>query len=131
MNVGQLHRDIQLGLGLYPTHDQGFNPHDFADNKFSPTDLTESVRLALKYTDRYVWIWNQAASYWRKGGPSGKPLLADQPMSKPVPAGQMLDPAFLTTPATFENVIRERYYGVPQAYIDAITIGKARALGQY
>lgn len=111
-------KNIHVGLALFPTHPNLFNPRDFTENHFSPDDLAEAVRLAMRLTDRYLWIWNEATSFWIKGGVDGVPLLAHH-------ASQ------LTTPPeepTVENVMREDAHGLPQAYMDAIARGKALAL---
>lgn len=115
---------IRLGLGLYPTHHGMFNPRDFSGNKFTPESLAEAVRLSFRMTDRYVWIWNEAASFWIPGGPDGEPLLPLQPaVDSENPA-----PSYLTAVPTLENALHPRYYGVPLEYVDALADGKRGAL---
>ena len=109
---------IELALGLYQLRTD--------KNIFTPAETTEAVRLAMKYTDRYVWVWNEASNFWIKGGPGGKRLLAD----KPGVDSDNKDPAHLTDQPTPENAMAKRYHGAPQAYIDAVTKGKAQGLAR-
>ena len=118
-------KNIGLGFGLYPTHHGMFNPRDFAGNKFSPEDLAGALSLAMQHTDRYVWVWNEAASFWIKGGPDAKPLLPDQPGVD----SESADLSHMTAKPTADNAMQhKRYYGVPTEYIDAIAKGKALGL---
>ena len=119
-------KKIRVGLGIYPTHHGMFNRDDFTNNKFTPDGLRDAVRMAMTTSDRITWIWNESASFWIRDGPGGAPLLADQPCVDPENA----DPAYLTAKPTRDNVMQKRYFGVPAAYIDAITEGKARALSE-
>src|SRR5712691_1838449 len=37
---------------------------DFTHNYFTPAAFEQAVHLALKHTDRYVWIYSQQAQWW-------------------------------------------------------------------
>ena len=109
---------IQTGVGLFPTH-----PPQRGRN-FTADEVAKSVEYGLKHTDKYVWIWNETKTFWVKGGPEGKPMLAYQPMvnsSNP-------DPSHLTDSVTEDNALAENYHGVDTDFIDAIAAGKAVAL---
>ena len=64
---------IGLGLGLFPT----YPPPPYPGRNFTPDELAKSVELAMKYTDKYVWLYAGYDSFWIKGGAGGKPLSAD------------------------------------------------------
>ena len=115
---------IKLGLGIFPTHHGMFDAKDLSKNKFTPAGLRDAARMAMTASDRITWIWNESATFTIRGGVDGKPLLADQPFVD----YENADPAHLTAQPTIENSMGKRYYGVPQAYIDAIAEGKAQAL---
>gem|GEM_PF-4320718 len=107
---------IELALGLYPLRKDRF--------VFTPAETETAVSLAMQATDRYVWIWNEAANFWIRGGPDGQRLPADQPGVNTTDS----DPAYLTDRPTPENVMATRYHGVPTAFIEAISRGKAAGL---
>jgi len=125
-------RKIRLGLGLFPTHPGMFSRDDFTHNKYSPAELTKAVRLAMKYTDKYVWIWNENTSFWIKDGPNATPLVPKQPFAPLVPNAdsQFADAASLTAPITADNALRPVDHALPQVYLDAITEGKRLGLKQ-
>lgn len=107
---------IGLGLGLFPTHppQQGRN--------FTSEELTKSVELAMKYTDKYVWLYAGYDSFWIKGGHAGMPIAADFKRGR-------------TAPGTIENSIHDPaefpgidFRGISTEFIDAIAEGKEKAL---
>ena len=105
--------EIRLALGLWPTR--------YSDGQeFTPAELTASVAMAMQSSDKYVWIWDEKATYWIQGGPSGVPLVPDYAMINS--SGQ------LTVPGTVENAMRPEYYGMPQEMIDALEAGKQQGL---
>jgi hypothetical protein len=42
----------------------GWNATDFSKNYFQPEGFGESVRLALRQTDEYVWIYTENPRWW-------------------------------------------------------------------
>jgi hypothetical protein len=126
----QYTKKIKLGLGLWPTHHGMFNRDDFTNNKYSPAELTEAIHLAMKHTDKYVWIWSERTSFWVKDGPDAKPIMPLQPhaSAEPDPGSQFSDPAHLTAAVTADNAMRPADHALPQVYLDAIFAGKR--LGQ-
>ena len=107
---------IELALGLYPLRPDRYT--------FTPAEAAAAVRQAMQHTDRYVWVWNEAANFWIQGGPEGECLPADQPGVDP----SQRDPAYLTAAPTPENSMASRYRGVPTAFIEAIARGKLEGL---
>ena len=107
--------NIKVGFGLYHSSLRH-------DGVFSPADAGDALKWAMKYTDRYVWIWSETRTYWIKGGPTGEPL------EPPFAMTDSSEPADLTTPGTEENAMRARFYGIPEQYIDAYFDGKAESL---
>ena len=110
--------NIQMGLGLYPTH------RPIPGRTFTPDELARSVEYALKHTETHVWVWNEAKTFWVKGGPQGKPQSPQRPMVN----YENPDPGHLTAPVTPDNMLAPKYQGVPTQFIDAITAGKTAAL---
>lgn len=108
---------IGLGLGLYPTRKD--------PRRFKYDELAKSTELAMKYTDKYVWIWSEDDSFWVKQGES--PILPDYAMTD-VRFGA---PMLLTYPATKKSVLRNRYRSADTEYIGALFEGKKKALEQY
>lgn len=108
---------IGLGLGLYPTR---YDPR-----RFTYEELAKSTELAMKYTDKYVWIWGEDDSFWIKEGES--PILSDYAMVDT----RFGLPELITYPATKKSVLRHRYRSADQGYIDALFKGKKKALEQY
>lgn len=107
--------NIKLAFGIFPTASNSFDPHDFSKGDFTPDEFAHAVRTAMNLTDKYVWIWNEAATYWIKGGPEGKPLLGDHPHE-------------LGKKPTVDNMMSKKYYGIPMEFIEAMAKGKAQAL---
>ena len=58
---------VQAGFGLWMDcnwRQVGWNVDDFAKNHFTPEAFEQSVRLALKASDRYVWIYTEQPRWW-------------------------------------------------------------------
>jgi hypothetical protein len=54
----------RAGFGIWLDYGAHWDARDFSKNFFSPAQFAYSVHEGLKYTDRYVWIWSQAPSWW-------------------------------------------------------------------
>ena len=54
----------RASFGLWIDRDGVWDQTDFTQNYFTPEEFEASLRLALRYTDRYVWIYNNAANWW-------------------------------------------------------------------
>ena len=54
----------RASFGLWLDNGRVWQQEDFTKNYFTPQQFENSVRLALKYTDRYVWIYSQKARWW-------------------------------------------------------------------
>jgi hypothetical protein len=67
---------VRAGFGLWLDNDSGkignFYPTETAKNYFSPQEWQTSVELALKHTDKYVWIYNERALWWDPSKRPGK-----------------------------------------------------------
>jgi hypothetical protein len=60
-------RHVTAGLGIWMDNDwnkHGWNATDFAKNYFKPEGFCESVRLALRQTDEYVWVYTEKPRWW-------------------------------------------------------------------
>jgi hypothetical protein len=60
-------RHVEAGFGIWMDNDwnkHGWNATDFAKNYFKPDGFGESVRLALKASDEYVWIYTEKPRWW-------------------------------------------------------------------
>ena len=113
-------RRIHVAFGIWPARSDVFDPNDLSKGDYTPDELAHAIRMAMNVTDRYVWIWNEAASFWIKGGPEGKPLLPKQAAGL---SGEK---------PTLENAVDgQKYYGMPKPIIDAIARGKAQALEDF
>jgi hypothetical protein len=58
---------VQAGFGIWMDNDwnkHGWNATDFSKNYFKPESFCESVRLALRKTDEYVWIYTEKPRWW-------------------------------------------------------------------
>lgn len=69
-------RLTSFGLGLWMDYDwrkNGWDANDESKNYFKPAEFGQSVKLALQYTDRYVWVYTEKPQWWTKsgGGPTG------------------------------------------------------------
>ena len=60
----QFRRHYRASFGLWVDNKDKWDPKDFSANYFSPAEFEQSVRFALKHTDRYVWIYSQKARWW-------------------------------------------------------------------
>ena len=87
-NVPRLTRDparyarhLSLAFGLWLDHDWrhlGWDTLDVARNHFSPAAFGTSVRSALEYSDRYVWIYSETPRWWTPmGTPTALPTAYD------------------------------------------------------
>jgi hypothetical protein len=94
---------IRLGLGIYPTE---------PGQEFSADESKEAVRLAKKYSDRYVWIWSGKSNFfWKEGN---DPQIADQAS---IECWQQESPHL--PPANTTNVLQEGSKPVPQEIVNA------------
>jgi hypothetical protein len=59
----------RASFGLWLDYDAHWDQTNFSKNFFSPTQFEQSVHQAMRYTDRYVWIWSQKPDWWRGGVP--------------------------------------------------------------
>jgi hypothetical protein len=60
-------RHVRAGFGIWMDNDwntHGWNPTDFSRNYFQPEGFGESVRLALRLSDEYVWIYTEKPRWW-------------------------------------------------------------------
>jgi len=55
----------RAGFGIWIDYDQKWDAIDWQKNFFTPTELAYSLHLAMKYTDRYVWIWSEKTGFWQ------------------------------------------------------------------
>lgn len=68
-------KKVRCGFGIWTDNRYdgfGWYPYDVEQNRFSPARLQRSIHLALKYSDGYVWLWNERAN-WYVDGPDGTP----------------------------------------------------------
>jgi len=54
----------QCGFGIWLDNRKIWNGNDFRLNYFSPEEFLASLRFAIKYSDRYVWIYSELANWW-------------------------------------------------------------------
>jgi hypothetical protein len=108
---------VRSAFGLFLTNTNPNKP------SFTTQEATDSVRIGLTTSDRYVWVWNERVTFWIQGGPGGIPLVPDYAMV------DSDDPADLTIPGTVDNAMRDDFSGMEQNMIDAVTTGKNQALG--
>lgn len=62
-------RQVQAAFGLWMDcnwRQVGWNVDDFAKNHFTPESFEKSVRLALKASDQYVWIYTEQPRWWTR-----------------------------------------------------------------
>jgi hypothetical protein len=60
-------RHVRSGFGLwmdYNLKDHGWHPEDVSRNYFTPEAFQNSLQAALRFTDRYVWIYNEQPRWW-------------------------------------------------------------------
>lgn len=58
---------VGAGFGLWMDcnwRQTGWNLDDFSQNHFTPAEFEQSVRLAWKATDQYVWIYTERPLWW-------------------------------------------------------------------
>ncbi len=71
-------RHMRLAFGLWLDYQwrctacYGWDPEDPSKNHFTPSRFREALRLALKYTDQYVWVYTEQPNWW-----TGERLHAD------------------------------------------------------
>ena len=66
---------VRCGFGLWLDNfndDYSWHPFHPEKNRLSPGRLQRTLHLALKYSDGYVWLWNEKSN-WYVDGPLGKP----------------------------------------------------------
>ncbi len=66
---------FSFGFGVWLDHDwrkQGWNTDDPSKNYFTPEGFRDSVRAALKRSDRYVWVYTETPRWWSPSGPPVK-----------------------------------------------------------
>ncbi len=57
-------KHVQAGFGLWMDNDYKWNPIDMTRNYFTPSQFEQTVKAALKVSDRYVWIYSQAPRFF-------------------------------------------------------------------
>jgi hypothetical protein len=57
-------RRYRASFGLWLDHRSIWDKTDLSKNYFAPDEFESSLRYALKYTDRYVWIYSQKVNWW-------------------------------------------------------------------
>lgn len=63
-------RHMRLGFGLWLDYQwrlappYGWDPEDPSKNHFTPSRFREALRLALRYSDRYVWVYTEQPNWW-------------------------------------------------------------------
>jgi hypothetical protein len=60
----QFRQRYRASFGLWLDYGRTWAPQDFTKNYFTPEEFEYSLHLALKYTDRYVWIYSEASRPW-------------------------------------------------------------------
>lgn len=71
-------RHMRLAFGLWLDYQwrrapyYGWDPEDPSNNHFTPSRFREALRLALKHTDQYVWVYTEQPNWW-----TGERLHAD------------------------------------------------------
>lgn len=58
-------KHYKASFGLWVDHGHSFDQGNFTKNYFTPEEFESSVKLALKYSDRYVWIWSESIGWWK------------------------------------------------------------------
>ncbi len=59
---------VQVGFGLwldYQWRRRGWHPDDPAKNYFTPDAFAAALRLALRHSDRYVWVYTEKPNWWK------------------------------------------------------------------
>ena len=62
------HRPLmRVGYGLwldYQWRSRGWHPAEPGRNHFTPEGFAEALHLALRHTDRYVWVYTEQPNWW-------------------------------------------------------------------
>jgi hypothetical protein len=62
----QFRRHYRASFGLWIDYGgKVWDQHRVTNNYFTPDAFEQALRLALRYTDRYVWIYSQKARWWK------------------------------------------------------------------
>ena len=64
-------RVVSSGFGLWLDHDwrkHGWDVADPSKNYFTPESFEASLRLALKRSDEYIWIYSESPRWWSEEG---------------------------------------------------------------
>jgi hypothetical protein len=64
-------RATSLGFGLWLDYDwakKGWDVSDLSKNYFTPKQFEESLRIALKTADEFVWIYSETPRWWSENG---------------------------------------------------------------
>jgi hypothetical protein len=59
------------GFGIWMDEDwrkYGWDEKDFSKNFFSPSQFEKTVKMALDYSDEYVWIYTETPRWWSDTG---------------------------------------------------------------
>jgi hypothetical protein len=59
---------VEAGFGLWPEHDCGESGLQSTTCSFRPETFRNALDLALRYSDRYVWIYSQTANWYTGEG---------------------------------------------------------------
>jgi hypothetical protein len=60
-------RHVRAAFGVwmdYFSHEKGWETADAGKNYFTPESFGESVRAALRHSDRYVWVYTEVPRWW-------------------------------------------------------------------
>lgn len=65
-------KHTSLGFGLWMDYDwrnKAWDTKDFSKNHFSPGEFEKTLKMALGFADRYVWVYTEKPRWWtEKGG---------------------------------------------------------------
>jgi len=66
-NPARYARHSEVAFGIWIDNDsqkRGWDPVQFDRNYFTPAAFESTLRTALAYTDRYVWIYTEQPRWW-------------------------------------------------------------------
>ena len=54
----------RASFAIWLDYRKKWNSQDFTKNYFSPKEFEHSLRFALSFSDRYVWVYSEKACWW-------------------------------------------------------------------
>lgn len=54
----------KAAFGVWVNNGRQFDANDLTKNFFTPEQFQQSVQLAMKHSDRYVWIYSENINWW-------------------------------------------------------------------